>query len=154
MPEQITTITLGRHKNIPVVPQKHARLRRLLTKEMLGRLMSADYSKEAYRTLCVLIPAIDPSTPLNQQNGAGIPLWEFEGYGSQEAMEQDAWTDEDDNSPTTAEIVNAFETALMVAGAGRLGKIIGLVESMGDLSKLQTQTPTVPSPVSPGSSGE
>lgn len=146
------TITLGAHKGIPVVAQKHAKLRRHLSGDMFQRLMTKDYSKEAYRTLCVLIPAIDPETPLNRANGGGIPLWEFEGYVSQEAMENDQYDEETDNSPTTAEIVNAFEVALMESGAGRLGKIIGLVEAVGTLT--QNQTPTVPLPASPGSSGE
>lgn len=138
------TITLGDHKSIPVVPQRHARLRRHLTGEMLQRLMTKDYSTEAYRTLCVLVPAV--------QN---IPLWEWEGYGSQEAMENDNYEENLDRSPTTAEIVNAFEVALMVSGAGRLGKIIDLVGSAGTLIQTsKTQTPTVPSPASLGNGGE
>lgn len=146
------TITLGNHKNIPVVPQKHAKLRRHLTRDMFQRLMTKDYSTEAYRTLCILIPAIDPSTPINQANGGGIPLWEFDGYLSQEAMDNDQWDEKNDPSPTTAELVNAFETALMVNGVGRLGKIMDLVSSAGTMIQIQTQT--APSLESPGSDGE
>lgn len=148
------TITLGQHKGIPVVPQRHARLRHRLSRQDFDKLMSGDYAAESYRLLCVLIPAIDPETPANRANPGGIPLWEYDGYGSQEAYERGEYVEEDDKSPDTAEIVNAFETALMVAGVGRLGKIMSLVESIGTMTALQTQTPTVPSPVSPGVNGE
>lgn len=150
------TVTLGDYRNIPVVPQRHAKLRRHLTGEMIQRLMTKDYSTEAYRTLCVLIPAIDPSSKQNQAaGGGGIPLWEWEGYVSEEAMQNDDYDEDADCSPTTAEIVQAFETALMVSGANRLGNIISLVQSGATLIQAnQTQTPTVPSPVLPGNGGE
>lgn len=149
------TVTLGNHKNIPVVPQKHAKLRRHLTPEAFQRIMSRDYSTEAYRTLCILIPAMDPASPSNRAaGGGGIPLWEWEGYVSEEAMANDDYDEENDPSPDTAQIVDAFETALLVSGANRLGKIIDLVQSAGSLIQAsQTQTPTVPSPDLPGNTG-
>ncbi len=147
----VATVTLGNHRGIPVVPQRHARLRRHLTPEAFQRIMSREYGMESYRTLCILIPAIDPASKMNiAAGGGGIPLWEWEGYSSQEAMDNDQYDDDLDASPTTAEMVNAFETVLMVAGAGRLGKIMTLAETLGNL----TPTQTAPSPGLPGSSGE
>lgn len=149
------TVQLGDY-TFPVVPQKHARLRRHLTSEMLQRLMTRDYSTEAYRTLCVLIPAMDPASKQNRMaGGGGMPLWEWEGYVSEEAMANDDYDEDNDPCPDTAQIVRAFETALMVSGANRLGNIISLVQSGATLIQAnQTQTPTVPSPASPGNGGE
>jgi hypothetical protein len=136
------TIRIGNHV-LPVVPQKHARLRNRLSAEDFQKIMSSNYAAESYRILSVLIPRL-PDT---------IPLWEWEGYGSQEQMDNQEYIEDLDNSPTTAEIVNAFETALMVSGAGRLGKIVDLVGAAGNLTK-STPTPTLHSPASPGSDGE
>ena len=113
------TITLGDHPGIPVVPQRHARLRHQLSPEDFERLMSSDYAAESYRLLCVLIPAIKDT----------MPLWEYEGYGSQEAMDAGEYHEESDRSPTTDEIINAFEVAFQVSGAGRMGKIIDLIQA-------------------------
>ena len=142
--------------SFPVVPQKHARLRRHLTSEMLQRLATKDYSTEAYRTLCILIPALDPGSKQNRAaGGGGMPLWEWEGYVSEEAMANDDYDEDNDPSPDTAQIVNAFETALMVSGANRLGNIISLVQSGATLIQAnQTQTPTALSPDLAGSIGE
>lgn len=150
------TITLGRRTDIPVVAQKHAKLRNRLSRKDFEGLMSGDYGTESYRLLCVLIPYIDPQSKQNKAlpEGGGIPLWEWEGYASQEAMEAGEYDEELDNSPDTAQIVHAFETALMVAGAGRLGKIISLVEGVTTMVSLQTQTPTPPLPDSLGVNGE
>lgn len=143
MPEEI--ITLGGHKAIPVVPQKHARLRNRLSAEDFASIMGKNYAAESYRLLSILIPEVPKR----------IPLWEYEGYGSQEHMDRGEYVDDLDNSPTTAEIVNAFEKALMVSGAGRLGKIIDLVGTVTNLTTVTTQTPTPtqPSPDSPGDTG-
>lgn len=147
------TITLGKY-TFPVVPQKHARLRNRLSADDFQKVMSAEYASESYRILCVLIPAMDPMSRHNQAHEApGMPLWEWEGYNSLEAMQAGEYDEDNDPSPTTSEIVNAFETSLMVSGAGRLGKIVDLVSAAGSLTK-STQTPTPLSPASLGNGGE
>lgn len=133
------TITLGNHKGIPVVPQKHARLRNRLSAQDFRAVMTGNYAAESYRLLCILIPPV-----------AAIPLWEYEGYGSQEHMDRGEYVDELDNGPDTAQIVNAFEVALKVSGAGRVGKILDLIGSVGKLTQIQTAQP----PASPGPTGE
>lgn len=112
------TVKIGDH-TIPVVPQRHAYLKRKLNAEDFERLMSADYGAESYRVLSVLIPELP-----NQ-----IPIWEWEGFASQEAMENDDYSEELDRSPTTAEIIDAFEVAFVVSGAGKMGKIIDLIQT-------------------------
>lgn len=136
------TVTIGDHELL-VVPQRHARLRRKLSAEDLEGIMSSNYASESYRVLSILIPQLPQK----------IPLWEWEGYASQEAMDADEYDEESDRSPTTADIINAFETAFMVSGAGRLGKIVDLIQTGVEASgSLQTQTPS--SPELPGSNGE
>ncbi len=133
------TITLGNHKGIPVVPQKHARLRHRLSASDFRSVMTGNYAAESYRLLCILIPPVE-----------NIPLWEYEGYGSQEHMDRGEYVDELDNGPDTAQIVNAFEVALKVSGAGRVGKILDLIGSVGKLTQIQTAPP----PASLGPTGE
>lgn len=138
-------------RKIPVVAQKHARLRHRLKAEDFQRIASKDYSTESYRVLSVLIPALLP-----ENNPNGIPEWEWDGFVTRDAWER--WKDGDENaydekkdpSPTTAEIVDAFERALMVSGANRLGKILGLVQSGATLVGAQQ---TVSSPALPGENG-
>lgn len=117
-------------RKIPVVAQKHARLRHLLREDDFRRIMSKDYAEESYRVIAILIPAILP-----KNNPNGIPEWEWDGFITRDAWEKykageaDTYDEDNDPSPTTAEIVDAFEKALMVSGANRLGKILGLVQS-------------------------
>lgn len=135
------TVRLGDHL-LPVVPQRHARLRRSLSAKDFEAIFTAKYSTESKRVLEVLIPAL-----------ADIPLWEWEGFASQEDMDNDNYIEGGDRSPTTAEIVNAFEQSLMVSGADRLGKIMGLMETTGALQSVsQSQTPS--SLESPGETSE
>jgi hypothetical protein len=138
------TVTVG-ESIITVVPQKHARLRRQLSAEDFAKIMSQDYSGESYRVLSILIPTL-PDT---------IPLWKWEGYGSQEAMDNDVYDEAEDQSPTTAEIVDLFEAAFLVSGADRLGKIVDLAQmgvDAGMTNRPQTATPS--SAPSLGESGE
>ncbi|MBA2726478.1 MAG: hypothetical protein H0U53_10850 [Actinobacteria bacterium] len=123
-------IKVGRHP-LPVVPQKHARLRHNLSAADFQALMSSNYGHEAYRVLGILIPQLHQV----------MPEWEFQGFGSEEAWKSDAYDEALDNGPTTAEIVEAFKQALIVNGAGELGKIIDLVK-MGQnaMEAQQTQT--------------
>jgi len=142
------TVQLG-DRLFPVVPQKHAKLRKHLSGEMLQKVMTRDYAAESYKLLCILIPAVKP------ENG-GMPEWEFEGFNSQEAWDrwkagdEDAYDEERDPSPTTAQIVEALEKALMVGGAARLGKLTSLIDLAGRASLAQ-QTPTPLA--SPGANG-
>jgi len=153
------TVTIG-GRTIPIVPQKHARLRHYLTTDDFRRLASKDYGHESYRLLSVLIPAIplgvrDLDNP-HVYAVEPIPEWEWEGFGSDEAWERykagdrDAYDETQDRSPTGAEIVDCFEKSLMVNGADRLGKIIGLVRSGATLVEAQS---TANSPGSPGANG-
>ena len=124
------TIRLGDHV-FPVVAQRHARLRNALTGADLERLFCADYGEHAYRLLCVLIPAVEQ----------GMPAWEFDGYGSAAAAKEGRYVEADDKSPTTAEIIDAFETALVkVSGVGKLGSLLGLVR---DVQGMAPARPTV-----------
>lgn len=138
-------------RQIPVVPQRHARLRHLLTEDDFRKIMSKDYAAESYRVLAILIPALLP-----KNNPNGVPEWEWEGFTTREGWEKykdgdsSAYDEEKDPSPTTAEIVAAFEMALMVSGANRLGKILGLVNSGATLVGAQQ---TGNSPTSPGGNG-
>lgn len=143
------TVRLGDHV-VPVVAQRHARLRNKLSADDFQKIMTMDYGKEAYRVLSVLIPAMlvkDETTGVPM-----VPLYEFEGYRSQEAMEADDYQEEYDRSPTTEEIVLAFEKALMVGGASRLGKLMGLLQAGASLTSVQ-QTQTLSSPPMPGENG-
>jgi hypothetical protein len=137
-------------RQIPVVAQKHARLRHLLKEDDFQRIASKDYSTESYRILSILIPALLP-----QNNSNGIPEWEWDGYVSRDAWErakqgEDTYDEANDPSPTTAEMVAAFELALMVSGAGRLGKVLNLVQSGATLVGAQRMAN---SPALPGVSG-
>lgn len=148
-------------RRVPVVAQKHATLRRRLTQEDFQKILSADYAHESYRVLCVLIPAINPSLPKSREMGTTIPEWEWEGFKSEEdwnhfkSTGEDPSVDldpEDDPSPTTEEIVNAFEVALMESGANRLGKLLNIASQAGNLVTLSaTQTGALPD--SPGKNG-
>lgn len=132
-------------KKLPVVAQKHAKLRNRLSRSDLESIMTKDYAAQSYRVLGILIPAIPDQ----------IPLWEWEGYLSQEDMEGGIVVDDDGgNSPTTAEMVNAFEAAFLESGADRLGKIIDLGQTVMGMSESQTQIQTPQLPDLPGPTGE
>lgn len=148
-----TNVRLG-DRIFPVVPQKHARLRHHLRGEDFQLLFSKDYSAVGYRLLSVLIPAVT--------HPSGMPQWEFEGFTTEEAWRRyeagdlDAYDENNDPSPTTDEIVEAMEKALMVNGAGRLGKLLNLVETAGAMQKdaASRATPMQPSLASPGENGD
>lgn len=146
-------VQVGR-RSIPVVAQKHARLRHYLGAEDFQKVLSKSYGHETYRILSVLVPAIpngvrdinDPSRFAVQP----FPEWEWEGYGSEEAWKNNEYDEELDESPTGAEIVDLFEKSLMVNGANRLGNLLNLVRSGATLVEAQS---TANSPVSPGGNG-
>lgn len=142
------TVRLG-GRVLPVVPQKHARLRHHLTAEDFGQIMSGDYGHHSYRVLCVLIPALK-----------NMPEHEWEGFHSEEDWlayqegDRSRYNEEDDPSPTTDEIIAAFETSLNVSGAGRLGKLVKLITAAGNVAEASGVRPTPLSSESPGSIGE
>jgi len=147
-------------RSIPVVAQKHARLRHHLNQDDFQKVFSKDYGHESYRVLSVLVPAI----PLgvrdldNPEKFAVPPMpeYEWEGFVSQEAWDRyqagdrDAYDEDADNSPTGAEIVALFEMALMVNGANRLGNLLSLVRSGATLVEARS---TGSLPGSPGENG-
>jgi hypothetical protein len=145
---------------IPIVAQKHARLRHYLGAEDFQKILSADYGHESYRILSIIVPAIpngvkDINNP-NRRTVEPFPEWEWEGFASEEAWkayqngDRDAYDEEADQSPTGAEIVDLFEKALMVNGANRLGNLLSLVRSGATLVEAQSKGN---SPASPGENG-
>lgn len=156
MPEPVQTITLGKAR-VPVVAQRHARLRRKLDGADFQALLSGDYSHEAYRVLGVLIPELPKQ----------VKEWEWDGFANEAEWKKwretgkdprsDEAADEEDNlSPTSDELVNAFETALKVSGAQRLGKLVDLVKtgmSLADRAPSVPDSPTPDSPALPGATG-
>lgn len=148
------TVRLG-DKVVPVVPQRHARLRHRLSPEDFQRIMSKDYGTESYRVLGILIPELPRLVP--EYHWEGFPdqeTWERWKNGDESAYDENA----DEWSPTTMEIVLAFEKALVVSGAGRLGKLIELIQTGQKMQEAQAQqadgNSTPSSPVSVGESGE
>lgn len=136
------------NRMIPVVAQKHARLRHYLNAEDFQKVLSNEYSHESYRILAILIPAIPNGVPnLDNPNIYSVqPLaeWEWDGFASEEAWlaykggDRDAYDESADLSPTGAEIVDLFEKALMVNGANRLGNLLSLVRSGATLVEAQS----------------
>jgi len=142
------SVRLG-ERVFPVVPQKHARLRHHLNADDFGKIMGGDYGHQSYRILCVLIPALKD-----------MPEYEWEGFRTQEAWDayqagdRDQYQEDNDPSPTTDEIIAAFETSLNVSGAGRLGKLVKLITAAGNVAEASGVRPTPLSSVSPGPTGE
>jgi hypothetical protein len=151
-------VRLG-NKHLPVVPQKHAKLRRYLSYGDFQAILSKDYSEKAYHLLCILIPAMDPKINKNVVEGNAIEEWEFDGFPTEELWQRyksgdlDAYDEDVDPGPTTDEIAIAFETALKVNGAGRLGKIVTLVQAATRVVEMEEQGQDFSSML-PGSSGE
>lgn len=145
---------------IPVVAQKHARLRHYLGTEDFQKILSSEYGHETYRILSILVPAIPFG--VQDQSGQGgyavdpYPEWEWEGFKSEEAWEaykngdHEAYDESFDHSPTGAEIVDLFEKSLLVNGANRLGNLLSLVKSGATLVEAQS---TGNLPGSPGENG-
>lgn len=60
--------------------------------------------EKCYDALCLLMP----------QLAKRMPVWEFAGYGSAEAMEAGEFDEDKDRSPTWPQITRAFRTAKAV----------------------------------------
>lgn len=135
-------------QRIPVVPQRHARLRNFLKGNDVQKVLTGNYGHESYKVLSVLIPALP----------AAIPEYQWEGFSSEGAWQrwkegaEDAYVESEDSSPTGAEIVDAFEKALMVNGADRLGKLLNLVQSGATLVGAQQTASSLESPGTNGAS--
>lgn len=155
----VGVIHLG-EKELPVFPQKHARLRRHLDYDDFQKIMSKQYSENSYKLLCILVPAMDPHNPESVAAGTAWHEWEFDGFPTEERWKdyhengnKDAYDEYADPGVTTDQIAIAFETALKVNGAGRLGKIITLVQSATKVVEV-TQQETDLLSMQPGNTGE
>lgn len=147
-------------KDVIVVPQKHARLRRRLSAEDFGKIMSADYGQESYRILGVLVPDLHKKIPEHEWEGFANKedweTWKIEGEDPRD--DRVAEEEEEVCGPTTAEMINLFETAFRVSGAQRLGKLVDLfmtTQRMAERNLESASEPPTPAlPVSPGVNGE
>lgn len=128
-------------KEYRVVAQPQARLTRKLfgEKGVLGSLEDLDLSGlegddavtsffnliqgRVYEVLHVFIPDL-------------MPEWEFNGYASQTAADEDQYDEEADNSPTHPQVLNAFKTAIQVNGLGWVKKL----QNFFDIRQIQAET--------------
>jgi len=158
--DNLKYVQLGDH-TYPVVPQKHARLRHHLSGGDFQAIFGREYAANSYRILTILIPAVSKGVMSLDSDGYAVPpypLWEWEGFTSQEALEdyqagnRDAYDEDNDPSPTGDQIAAAIEAALQVNGAGRVGKLLNLITTAGSLATQETET--LSSPVSRGTNGE
>lgn len=111
-------IKLGDHDNIPVPEQRIGYLENKARKFITGlsgiNLDAGDVDtasflaklsrEQAYELLCLIVPKV----------AKRMPLYEFAGYASNDAMVAGDYDEDADRSPTFPEIVNAFETAVKV----------------------------------------
>ena len=104
-------------KNIPVVPQRHARLRHLLSADDFQAIMTGDYARAA-------VPRPGDSDP--RAAGRDPPLAvgrvRLSGGHGLWALRRGRRQQPDDGGDR-----RLFREALMVSGANRLGKIMDLV---------------------------
>lgn len=119
-------IKLGSHE-LDVYPQRHAYLTNKLG-TYVDRLAGSDLElsdaaglaaflgSEAYDLLIILIP----------QYGKRCPRYEFLGFTSQEAADKNEYIEENDESPTFHEIIEAFTVSAQVQRFDTL-KILGKV---------------------------
>lgn len=124
---------------LPVVPQRHAYLKHKLSAADFESVLSANYARESYRVLSVLIPALP----------AAIPEWKWEGYSSAEAMEQSNYIEEHDESPSFDDISRAFEMAIRANGGDRVGKLLGLIQTVDRMNQSQAKAAEATSVTSP-----
>jgi len=120
-------VTLGEH-TVPVYAQRHAYLSNRLGRfvdgllERVGDLDAADLivavQQSSYELLCVLIPSLEKR----------LPEYEFRGYSSREAMDEDIYEEEADRSPTVPEIRTALEVAARVNSFDVLKHLWGVLD--------------------------
>lgn len=151
-PGHSKVVKLGEH-DVMVVSQRHARLRfhadRLgfnsVEEFLLALALPVDGGHDRFKLLCVAIPELAQK----------MQRWEWDGFGSQEAAETKIYDEDQDRSPSYDQIVAAGHAVVEVNGVGRLGKIVGLLQTMqkmGEGSPNGSSTPPVLA--SPGSTGE
>lgn len=79
---------------------------------------------ELYAILCEFIP----------QLGEKMPVYEWGGYASQEAMDsKQRDRDSSQKAPNGDQILEAIETIVVVNGGARLGKLLDLVQTVQGL---------------------
>lgn len=104
-------VQLGGH-TYTVVPQRHAYLSRRVPQvlnDMQGVELTGinQVTPQLHRMLAVFIPG-DPDS------GGLMPLHEWMGFASDDAMQRDAYSEADDHSPDVAQIVDAFKAVMRV----------------------------------------
>lgn len=152
MPEP-TEVTLG-DVTVPVYPQRHAylanRIGPAITQAISrGEGLTADMfagqaAEAAYDALSALIPNL----------AARMPRYQFCGYGSKAAYDEDHYVEEDDKSPSLPEIIDAFKVGIRVNGldeVAKLGKVLDTRLLKAMLNKAVADTITSTS--SPSASG-
>jgi hypothetical protein len=164
MPEEIT---VGKHVLAlePVsLPRAQRGIRRAFeqtqggsfTGQSVGQFLTQLTGPALYDLLCALIPGLK----------ARMPLWEFSGYKSQDAMDADEYDEDADDAPSSAEVVDALEAAWRVGKLGRwlrpLGQaldtralqavVTGLIEDGAKASLTTLPSPSSESPLTSGSS--
>lgn len=123
----VEEITLGEH-TLPVYAQRHAyltnRLGRFLDDllERVGELdtggIIAALQASSYELLCALVPNLEKR----------IPEYEYRGFSSREAMDEDIYEEEADKSPTVPEIRAALETAARVNSFDVFKHVMGVLD--------------------------
>lgn len=123
-------VKLGEHE-YRVRPQRHAYLKREIRKffSSLQELQDMDaenlldvFTEKAYELLSVFIPDL-------------MERWEFEGFASQDAMERDHYTEDDDRSPEPGQIREALSAAMRVNDLDWVGQLKNFIGT--DLLKAQ-----------------
>lgn len=129
-------------RELRVVAQRHSRLtRRLFGKEGvfatveqltdameldatgagLYELLTGTLGGKVYELLCVFIPGETSGQPF-------MPRWEWDGYASQTAADEDQYDEDASREPTIPEIKEALSAAMKVNDLDWLGKIKDLID--------------------------
>jgi hypothetical protein len=143
-------------KRVPVVPQRHARLRRRLSAADFQAIMTRNYGHESYRILGVLVPDLHKLVSEAEWEGfENEEEWRhWKDTGEDPRPDEQADHEADNIGPTTSEIADLFETAFKVSGAGRLGKLVDLLLMAQKQVNPTQNSQMAASPVSLGASGE
>lgn len=152
-------VTLGAHE-IPVYPQRHAYLTNKMGTwmstitdagdDVSGGQLLGFLGERSYEVLSVLIPTLPKR----------MPRWEWDGFGSAEAaaLGREGYDEEQDNSPTVPQIIEAFETAIKVNRFDIFKALKNVVDPQllrGWLNvQLAERLTSTTSPNSPSQSGE
>jgi hypothetical protein len=146
-------VTLGQH-TYKVLPQKigylinrlGSRLQEALEAEIDGVDGAALVGAKAHDVLSVFIPDL-------------MPVHEFLGYASEEAMKAGEYSEATDTSPEPLQIKDAFKAASDVNGGEVLGHLKALLgpvlteRAVAAVTEAARSTTSAPSPTSPPTSG-